>query len=267
MTSSNQTIAVAYLARLADRDSLLSFKRFIDSYSRNPAGISHSLYVIFKGFENEIDLEKAKAIFNEVPHKPVFLGDDSFDIGAYIEWANIIDEDSICVFNTATEILASDWLRKLAINLAIPSAGLVGATASYESLNVLNNTFPAFPNIHIRSTAFMINRSLFLSCTDGLKLARKIDAYKFESGPQSLTRQVLAKGKDVFLVGRNGRAYSPRFWAASDTFRQGSQKNLLVSDHQTRNFTALPWTEKMEFVIRTWGKYIRDDQIPRPVNR
>jgi len=258
--SSNQTIAVAYLARGADKDWLLSFERFLNSYRRNPAGIEHSLYVIFKGFAHNTDLKKAKALFNSVHHKPVLLGDDSLDIGAYIEWANLIEENLICVFNTASEILATDWLRKLAINLAMPNMGLVGATASYESLNELDSAFTPFPNIHIRSTAFMIDRKLFLSITEGLKITDKIDAFHFESGPKSLTRQVLAKGKEVLLVGRNGRGYSPKFWAVSDTFRQGVQKNLLVADNQTRNFSALPWSEKREFVIRTWGDYIMDRQ-------
>jgi hypothetical protein len=205
-------------------------------------------------------LEKANTLFNGVPHKQVFLGDNSLDIGAYIEWANMIEEDLICVFNTASEILVPDWLRKLAINLALPNVGLVGATASYESLNEFNSAFPEFPNIHIRSTAFMIDRKLFLSIAEGLKIANKIDAFHFESGPKSLTRQVLAKGKEILLVGRNGRGYSPKFWATSHTFRQSTQRNLLVADNQTRNFSAFPWGKKREFVVRTWGKYIRDGQ-------
>ena len=256
LRSSNQTIAVAYLARGADRDWLLSCERFLISYRRNPAGVNHSLYVIFKGFEHDVDLEKARDLFSSVPNTPVFLADDSFDIGAYIEWANMIEEDLICVFNTASEILAPDWLRKLAVNLAMPNVGLVGATASYESLSELNSVFPAFPNIHIRSTVFMIDRELFCNFTKNLKLTHKIDAYHFESGPKSLSRQVLAQGKNILLVGRNGRGYSPAFWPISDTFRQGMQKNLLVSDNQTRNYLALPWNEKREFVIRTWGEYL-----------
>lgn len=240
---------------------MLSCERFLDSYRCKPAGINHSLYVIFKGFEHDVDLEKARVLFSSVPHTPVFLADDSFDIGAYIEWANMIEEDLICVFNTASEILAPDWLRKLAINLAIPNVGLVGATASYESLSELNSTFPAFPNTHIRSTAFMIDRGLFCSFTKCLKLANKIDAFHFESGSQSLTRQVLAIRKDVLLVGRNGRGYSPMFWADSGTFRQGMQKNLLVADNQTRNYLALPWNEKREFVMRTWGEYLSGKMI------
>jgi len=252
----NQRIAVAYLARGADRNCLLSFERFMNSYIRNYAGVKHSLYVIFKGFANNTDLKNARALFNCIPHEAVFLDDGSLDIGAYIEWANMIEEDWICVFNTGSEILAPDWLRKLAVNLLIPNVGLVGATASYESLNELNRSFSFFPNIHIRTSAFMINRMLFLSITEGLEISHKIDAYHFESGPKSLTRQVLANKKKILLVGRNGRGYSPKFWATSDTFRQGAQKNLLVADSQTRNFSELPWTGKRASAVRTWGKYI-----------
>jgi len=252
----NPTIAVAYLARGADKDSLLSFERFLRSYIHNLSGVPHSLYVIFKGFENDVDLEKARALFSSVTFTPVFLDDVSLDIGAYIEWANMIEEDLICVFNTASEILAPDWLLKLTVNLLLPNVGLVGATASYESLNDYNSAFKAFPNIHIRSTAFMIDRSLFCNITQGFEVSTKIDAFHFESGPESLTRQVLAKGKKILLVGRNGRGYSPAFWPVSETFRQGIQNNLLIADNQTRNYLALAWNEKREFVIRTWGEYL-----------
>jgi hypothetical protein len=252
-SSKNKTISVAYLVRGADKDWFLSCERFLDSYRSKPAGIDHSLYVIFKGFENDVDLKKARTLFKCIPYEPVFLTDDSFDIGAYIEWANMIEEDLICVFNTASKILTPDWLRKLAINLAMPNVELVGATASYESLNTYNSAFPVFPNIHIRSTAFMIDRVLFCNITKDFRIATKLDAMLCESGPKSITRQVLARGKNILLVGRNGRGYSPSFWPASDTFRRGMQKNLLVSDNQTRNFLEMPWNEKREFVIRTWG--------------
>lgn len=252
----DKTIAVAYLARGADKNWLSSFERFLDSYKFKHSGIEHTLYVIFKGFLHDADLEKARALFSSVPHKPIFLGDKSLDIGAYIEWANMIEEDLICVFNTASEILAPDWLFKLYINLAMPNVGLVGATGSFESLNAFNSSFPLFPNAHIRSTAFMIDRKLFLKITEKLKIAHKIDAFHFESGPKSLTRQVLALGKETLLVGRNGRSYSPKFWPASDTFRQGTQRNLLIADNQTRNFSEIPWMGKNDFVIRTWREFI-----------
>lgn len=222
--------------------------------------------MIFKGFPDASALGEAKDLFSSVRHTPVFLGDDSLDIGAYFELANQIDEDLICVLNTASEILAHDWLRKLAVNLALPNVGLVGATGSYESLNdesldEWKKPYPVFPNPHIRSNAFMIDRESFCRVTRGQVIAEKLDAIHFESGPRSMTRQILAMGRETLVVGRNGRGYAPQWWPTSDTFRLGTQSNLLVADNQTRNFTALRWPEKREFVLRTWGSYIREDEL------
>jgi len=147
------------------------------------------------------------------------------------------------------------------VNLALPNVGLVGATGSYENLNEYNKDFPVFPNIHIRSNAFMVNRKWFCGITAGLVIADKIDAFYFESGPQSMTRQIIAMGREVLLVGRNGRGYSPKWWPMSNTFRQGTQSNLLVADNQSRNFMAMPWSEKQEFVLKTWGRFIREEEL------
>jgi hypothetical protein len=250
------SIAVAYLARGADSNWPILLERFIDSYKRNNAGIKFSFYVIFKGFLSPSDLESAKTFFRGINHEAHYLDDNNFDIGAYAEWATQVKEDLICVFNTGSEILAADWLNKLFVNLMRPNVGLVGATGSYESLENINSNFPAFPNAHIRSSGFLINRKLFCSITQGIRILDKWDAYRFESGQHSLTNHVLSLGKDVLLVGRNGRGYSKKFWASSDTFRQGSQNNLLISDNQTRNFLNLPWDEKRKFVVKTWGRYI-----------
>jgi len=253
--SEMKTIAVAYLARGAHPDWLSALERFLDSYRRNQPGCEHTLYVIFKGFANNRDLERARDIFSGVPYKPVFLADESFDLGAYIEWANMIEEELICVLNTASEILAPNWIRKLAVNLLLPNVGLVGATGSYESLSVLNKAFPGFPNIHIRTNAFMIERELFCSITNGVKIADKMDAWLFESGPRSLTRRVLDKGMEAFLVGSNGFAYSPQFWAVSNIYRQGKQENLLVADNQTRSFSLSPPSERRVAASSAWGDY------------
>jgi hypothetical protein len=93
-----------------------------------------------------------------------------------------------------------------------------------------------------------------------LVVRSKLDAFYFESGPCSMTRQVLVSGSEVLVVGRNGRGYSPKHWTTSDTFWQGTQSNLLVADNQTRSFSALPWPERHEVVLRTWGRYLHDDQ-------
>jgi len=249
-------IAVAYIARGADKDFFVSFGRFIESYKINNAGLEHTLYVIYKGFLNVEHLEKAKELIKGIYHVPLYFNDYTFDIGAYIEFARTVESDFICALNTNTEILSNDWLWKLSQNLALPNVGLVGATASYEGPKNSDGIFPAFPNPHIRSTGFMMNRELFYSIAKSHHIIDKFDAYKFESGLESLTSKVLSLGMRVLLVGANGRGYSMKFWPISKTFRMGLQENLLIADNQTRNYMKLPWSQKIEFVNRTWGGFI-----------
>lgn len=253
MLTIDSTVAVAYLARGVDRNWLESVHRFVDSYILNNPGLPHKFYVIYKGFACNSDLLQAKKVFAQIPNHPIYLDDDKFDIGAYIEWANIVDEEIICVLNSASEILSEYWLHKLFHNLLLMEIGVVGATASFESLNVLNGNFKKFPNMHLRSTGFMIDRRLFCKITRGVSIFDKIDAFYFESGRHSLTNKVIELGGDLRLVGRNGRGYSSKFWRESDTFRLRDQRNLLIADNQTRNFMNLRWSEKREFSLRSWG--------------
>ena len=261
MNGQPSSIAVAFLARGADSGWYSSCDRFLRSYQRWISGVDHTLYIIFKGFSDEYTLNEAKDLFKCLDHIPIYLGDKNLDIGAYIEWANQISEEIICVFNTMSEILTKNWLLKLFVNLTSPNVGLVGATGSYESLRKWHKNIPKFPNFHLRSNAFMIQRKLFCQITKGVLITNKIDAFNFESGPNSLTRQIIAMGREVLLVGRNGRGYSPMWWPLSDTYRQGTQSNLLIGDNQTRDFAGFPLHGKRFVIRRTWGSYVRFDYL------
>jgi hypothetical protein len=114
------------------------------------------------------------------------------------------------------------------------------------------NAIPPYPNPHIRTNAFMIERETFLD-TLPTSLATKKDSYLYESGPDSLTQQILRRGNKVVIVGRDGKCYDIDQWPKSGTFRLGDQYNLLVQDNQTRAFAALSRTEKRVFVETTWG--------------
>jgi hypothetical protein len=251
-------IAVAYLARGAEAGWRASFRRFIDSYERHSAGAKHALHVLFKGFADADSLKEAQLMFRHLEHEASFLQDDRLDIGAYIEWANAIANKYICAFGTASEILSDKWLQKLLVNIELPKVGLVGATGSFESLSEMSSDFPPFPNIHVRSNAFMIRRELFCELTRKTLITDKISAYHFENGSSSMTQRVIAGGSEVLVVGANGRGYAPPYWPTSDTFRQGTQDNLLIADNQTRDFTAMMWPDKQVFATRTWGRYIRE---------
>jgi hypothetical protein len=114
-------------------------------------------------------------------------------------------------------------------------------------------TIPLYPNAHIRTNAFIIERQIFLD-TLPTSITTKRDTYLYESGPDSLTRQILRRGKKAVVVGRDGQSYSIDQWPRSRTFRLGDQRNLLVQDNQTRAFEAMNNTEKRAFVEATWGE-------------
>jgi hypothetical protein len=249
-------IAVCYLARGAEPGWEDAIARFLASYQRHAAGCGFHLYVIVKGFPSVAERERAVSMFAPVEHAVIFTGDDTFDIGAYAEAATQLSEPRVCFLNTNSEILSFHWLLKLAWNLDDPEVGLVGATGSYESLYDLDPRFPRFPNIHIRSNAFMIDRDLFCSIARQFTFRDKLDAFLFESGPDSMTRQVLARGLDARVIASTGQSYSWRLWPRSDTFRQNGQPNLIVGDNQTRHFDALPLAEQRALAQWTWGHYL-----------
>jgi hypothetical protein len=248
--------AVIYLARGADRNSSALFRRFMYSYRRHRAGVPHDLFIIFKGFEDARHLAEGRGIFRSVDYQPLFTSDDSFDLGAYLDAARMLQHGTVCFLNSHSEIVDSGWLSKLSANFSAPYVGLVGATGSYESLP----TFPSFPNPHIRSNVFMIDRRLFLGLFDGVQLTSKKAALLFESGQNSMTQQVFERGLTAQIVGRDGRGYTPAWWPHSQTFRQGSQSNLLVHDNVTRTFENLPFGEKIQISRRSWGEFIRSDK-------
>jgi hypothetical protein len=95
--------------------------------------------------------------------------------------------------------------------------------------------FGRYPNPHIRTNAFMVQRALFLSLRE-TDLKRKIDAYKFESGRHSLTKQIMSRGLRPVVVDRWGRTYEIEEWKSSSTFWVDLQANLLVADNQTTGY-------------------------------
>jgi hypothetical protein len=91
------------------------------------------------------------------------------------------------------------------------------------------------PNPHIRTNAFMVDRAQFLSLHFP-SFENKKDAYRFESGRRSLTRQYIARGLQPVVVDRNGKAYAVDQWKASGTFWIDDQVNLLVADNRTCDY-------------------------------
>lgn len=142
-------------------------------------------------------------------------------------------------------IRSAPWPRRAALGfyyygLAAPYFHVVNSVRFHAERKRKRRVFSAanfdpFPSPHLRTNAFMISRELML----GLRRQRmrtKEDAYKFESGKQSMTNQILRAGLKTLVVGRDGRGYEWGEWNLSETLWQGEQRNLLVSDNQTRDY-------------------------------
>jgi hypothetical protein len=98
--------------------------------------------------------------------------------------------------------------------------------------------FPFFPNPHLRTNAFIVNRVFWLNLEFN-SLKKKKDAYLMESGRNSFTRQILRKQKKVLVINKYGDLFEPEDWITSKTLWYSNQENLLVND----NFTMLYSTQ------------------------
>ena len=96
--------------------------------------------------------------------------------------------------------------------------------------------FEGFPAHHLRTNAFMADRAT-LARVRIKPVETKMDAYAFENGRHSLTRQVHAMGLRTLVVDRDGAFYDHEQWPQARTFWQGRQERLLVADNQTRSYT------------------------------
>lgn len=299
-------IGVVYLYRFAEGE--FPVRAFLASYLAHPAGIDHDLHVIFKGFPDQNSLAAARSLFAGLPINSIELEDSGYDIGSYFAAAKLVSNRRLAFFNTFTEVLADDWLKKFDTALSLPGVGLVGATGSWQShssgyeagikrawywlthpldyledvlsavrraeqlaekhggehtriysdtnerrniVQLVRNLYVAarldryilyryeygrYPNPHIRTNAFMIDRDRFLA----LKTSRfktKSDVYRFESGRESLTKQIMAQHLKPVVVDKCGIAYDISEWKSSSTFWIGEQANLIVADNRTRDYS------------------------------
>ena len=250
-------VGVAFLARGAHDDWRHAFQRFAASYVRCSAGVDHRLYIIFKDFADVSHLRAADQTFSSIDYVPLRIAEASCDIAAYKLAAEFMSEEQIGFLNTKSEILCNDWLAKLAAQLDRPGVGLVGNTGSFEShtSNGGYRGFPLFPNVHIRTNGFLIQRRLFREITRPRAFDSKMDGLRFESGWNSLTRQVVGRGLGVRVVGRDGEAYEPVRWPCSSTYRSATNANTLIGDDDYRRFPLLEESKRKSVVLETWGHY------------
>jgi hypothetical protein len=309
-------IGVIYLCRFAEGERPV--RAFVDSYRAHPAGAAHDLHVIFKGFSGKSSVA-ARALFGELPLHPIELEDRGYDLGSYFAAARLVDNRRLVFFNTFTELLADNWLKKFDDALSLPDVGLVGATGSWQSHRSLYRAswqralywighpleyvrrsgadrlpiwdsrqaeaptaptlerngargalgqigrslyhlirfdrhllpYAPYPNPHIRTNAFMVERDRFLTLRIP-SFRTKWDVYRFESGRDSLTSQIIAQGLKPVVVDRNGDIYELAAWKASSTYWIDGQKNLIAADNRTRDYSDGTPSDRARLQAHAW---------------
>lgn len=224
-------------------------ERFVSSYREHPAGTEHRLVLGLAGPDG--DRDPWRRAFEGVEHEEIELG-EGVDLAHYRAAAERIVADRYCFVNTESAALADGWLGHLERALVAPGVGMVATTGSYESphavrpgpLRGLRPGYEPFPNPHLRSNGFALERELLLSLDWPAGMSRE-DSLGLEAGSNSFTRQVRERGLATLVVGRDGVAYPPERWFESATFRSGDQANLLLSDNRTRHYqNAGPLTRR-----------------------
>lgn len=219
--------------------------RFVDSYLSHTPAAAHTLLVGLKGFAAGQDRSPWMRSLGRVEHEPLELAADVFDLASYRQAVECTTATRYCFVNTETVVLADGWLGQLERNLLAPGVGIVGASGSLESpntlrpgpLRALRPGYPSFPNPALRTNGFALERELLRSLQ--WPTARtKLEAVAMECGERGITRQVLQRGLQALVVGRDGQGYGPERWRESATFRSGGQSNLLLADKRTRHYDA-----------------------------
>jgi hypothetical protein len=254
-------IAVIHLVWAPLGTSML--EEFLAAYDKNPAGMEHRLVVILNGFEGDSDPRRIEIdrLLERVEHEPIVMAEPVSDLGAYREAAVRLDARTLCFLNSYSRPLVGDWLSLLAAPMSRPDVGMTGTGGSYESAYSAapfwlrrrrRRDFDLFPNPHLRTNGFMLDREMLLDL-DWATPQSKAAAWALESGKRSISRQVQERGLQTLVVGRNGVAYPPERWRESATFRSDGQRNLLVADNRTSQYEVADSAMKRRLEEMAWG--------------
>ena len=177
------------------------------------------------------------------------VSDDLYPTQIFLEAAERMSYERILFLISYSRILAPNWL---AIYLdafeRVPSCGIVGSSGGYERIDGAQ----PFPNINIRTNAFMTDSKVLAACERG-DLSKKFGGNLFEAGPRSLTRQIMDRGLAPVVVDRHGRNWSIEEWPRSRTFRSGNQEGLLIADNRTYDSKSAGLKRRNKLARLNWG--------------
>ena len=301
----SHAIAVVYLARGKDHGES-GYATFLNSYWRRASTIPHELVILSKGWESRAaEHRRLQQVAASRGYRLLELPDDGFGTAAFFRAAALLDAEYLLFLTSTSTIESENYLEHLWKHVRRPGVGLVGTMGSwvrpmtpfcakiarYRQKNTVfawlrmhrykfrHRHDPGmayhellqgchFPNYSIRTTGFMIRRSIFLDYIDTVPFpVTQLDGYNVEHCRQSLTKYVM-NGLRLrpLIVGADGNAYEPDEWDKSNTFFVPDCSNALISDACSRYYQGLPPEEKRLHEEASWGRTMTPLTIESPAN-
>jgi hypothetical protein len=262
------------------------FERFFKALKCYDPGIPIKLVIVYNGYKDKREISPFHKKVSEYNSHicEIYIPGYGWDILSYRHAATCLTSDYICFLNTYSQPQVAGWLEALLRpHLSGSGIKLTGASGSFTSAfwclpptepktgfsrlpirgwlqrrryrRFVDRQLRAFPKEHqpfIRTNGFMINRQEFI----GLKfpsIVSKFETIEFESGWNSMTRQVINNHGQVGVVGKNGECYAPTDWPTSRTYSSFDQENLLISDNRTDAYQNSDNMRREDMNRRSYG--------------
>lgn len=266
----NEKILVCYLiTKFDDANTLLTFLKY---YKQFKSGYPHELLICFKLFNNE-KLKTFKKLLTNVKYTEYIDNSvlNDFDLGSYSRVALNYSSRHIFFLNSYSYPICDNWLDIIIRNYEKNS--ILATSASYESLLSsirikkfykifsyfikifqYKKIFYPFPNPHIRTTGFFIKGNEFSKFIHNKSIKSKIDAWKIESGKNSLTNYFKKLNFNIYVINSDGKKFSENNWKNSQTYNYSDENKSIISDKHIRKYNSLDKVEKLRYQQNTWGR-------------
>jgi hypothetical protein len=259
-----------------------NIEQFLNSLLSFDAELLPHFVFIFKGFTRK-EIRQLQERFNIKKNRFIIKDDLGFDLDAYY-FATLHTRKRFLFFLNSYSILRCNNAISLLVSHALLSQSrFVGASGSHEAigyrqpyldctsirsvlfflLKVLHRTFYAifsgfgfdnFPNPHIRTNAFFVERSLWLEYFSNLSLPlSKKQCLMIESGESSFTKFAKEESANPGVINSDGFFYNLNELKISDVFRSMNDTKNLIDDNRTLEFQKSSMDKKRSLSWDAWG--------------
>lgn len=212
-------------------------RRFAETYVQHPPDYEHRLFLIDS---NGGLTDNVASLFKGIKYEVIPYRGSGWDIGAQSYAAlTMLPEDWMMAFSSWAHFRRRGWLKDFAKARDEHGDGLYASTVSFEN------------SPHVRGTGYFLRCGRFQRYPYGIN--SRIETFKWEWGPNSLTKWFIREGYGVWLVTPNGTLSIDDAHNMTNGFRNGDQSNIWTFDKHTDLFEQAGAQEKQSLATMAWG--------------